>query len=356
MGKGKVDRGLIQRGEKWGYDFEHAGRRYTATIGTKQDAINALHVERARLLDERLAKDYGIRHGRTKAVTVQQFHDAEYRPWIQNNRAAWTALNDRYVMERFCSAFGAKTLDAPDWPKTLEAYKSERYAAGAKRVTVCHELRRLSAFFTLAVERGRLRASPMSKVEIPMPERREYVLLAPEQEACFFEALASNPVTPMAAPLFRVTFMSGLRRAEALGLKVGQVNLDTATIVIPQPKTGRTKTLHLLPEARAILRGLIPETAAPESYVFHHPNGRPISMTAWSEYFRAARARCGLRGLRPHDLRHTIGQRLADAGCQPAIIGQVLGHAAPYRSTAIYTQHVKQTDVRRALEGVFAAK
>jgi integrase len=42
----------------------------------------------------------------------------------------------------------------------------------------------------------------------------------------------------------------------------------------------------------------------------------------WGEWFAAAREHRKLDGLRAHELRHTLGTRLANAGAPIAVIGQ----------------------------------
>jgi integrase len=59
-----------------------------------------------------------------------------------------------------------------------------------------------------------------------------------------------------------------------------------------------------------------------------------------------------LKGLRPHDLRHSIGQRLEDQGFGEATIAKVLGHA-PRGTTAGYSSHAKPERIKAALSAVF---
>jgi len=339
-------KGLVQRGDKWGYDFVHRGQRHTATIGAKQAALDALAALRGKLLDARLSQDYGIvRRGRN-GQSVEQFFRGEYTTWQAANRSATTCKGDAWVLARFCSTYGARALDRIT-ETDIESYKASRTAV--KKSTLCYDLVRLSAFFKHAVETGHIARNPVDRVEKPKPEQRIYRLLEPAEEQCFFEAIKN----PTARALFRVTFLTGLRRSEALGLRVGQVRLDRQEIALVQPKTGEAKTLFLLPEAVEILKNTIPADAKPDAFVFQS-HGHPIGRTSWNNHFRRARKHCTLTGFRPHDLRHTIGTRLADAGAPLAVIGQALGHRPPYRSTLTYVQHAKRADVRAALARVFA--
>ncbi|HEX8722120.1 MAG TPA: tyrosine-type recombinase/integrase [Pyrinomonadaceae bacterium] len=52
--------------------------------------------------------------------------------------------------------------------------------------------------------------------------------------------------------------------------------------------------------------------------------------------FNAACGAAGIEGLRWHDLRHTFGTRLAEAGCSEATIAELMGHTDP-KTTRRYT-------------------
>ncbi|MET0623345.1 MAG: tyrosine-type recombinase/integrase [Pyrinomonadaceae bacterium] len=44
----------------------------------------------------------------------------------------------------------------------------------------------------------------------------------------------------------------------------------------------------------------------------------------------------GITGLRWHDLRHTFGTRMAEAGCSEATIADLMGHFRPVDDQALY--------------------
>jgi integrase len=73
--------------------------------------------------------------------------------------------------------------------------------------------------------------------------------------------------------------------------------------------------------------------------VFSIKPGRPISKDTWNAWHHIALDAVGLNGLRRHDFRHTVAQRLNDNRVGTASIGKALGHAFPYGTTARYTAH-----------------
>ena len=273
----KAIRGLVKRGDSWGYDFVHAAKRYTASVGTWEEAKSALEVKRGSLQSERLAKEFGLKKGRGRVPTVTGFYESSYKPFLENGEAAkLTARNDKYVLARFGAMFGGRALDSFSDPD-FDSYKASRRKAGVSDSTVCYDLRRLKAFFALAVDRDVIPANPVKGKLIPRAARRVYRLLEPSEEQAFFDALP----TPLARDLFRIAFYSGLRRHEALSLRWENVNWSRGELAIIQHKTGNVKTVPLIPEALAILKARKPEQAEPEGYVFSAKQGKPISENTW---------------------------------------------------------------------------
>ena len=64
--------------------------------------------------------------------------------------------------------------------------------------------------------------------------------------------------------------------------------------------------------------------------------------------FAEACRRAGIRDLRWHDLRHTFGTRLAEAGHSEATIAELMGHSNP-KTTRRYT-HATNRAKRAAVE------
>jgi integrase len=100
------------------------------------------------------------------------------------------------------------------------------------------------------------------------------------------------------------------------------------------------------PEVREIMLGAVRQHPACE-YVFVNPEtGKPY--TDLQKGFAAACSAAGIRGLRWHDLRHTFGTRLAEAGCSEATISELMGHTDP-KTTRRYT-HGTDRAKREAVE------
>lgn len=62
----------------------------------------------------------------------------------------------------------------------------------------------------------------------------------------------------------------------------------------------------------------------------------PISASLLDKAWRDARERCGLAGVRFHDLRHCAASQMIAAGCSIMYVQRQLGHARPSMTLDTY--------------------
>ena len=101
-------------------------------------------------------------------------------------------------------------------------------------------------------------------------------------------------------------------------------------------------------DVRQVMLELSRENRASD-YLFVNPDtGQPYQDL--KKGFAEACRKAGIIDLRWHDLRHTFGTRLAEAGCSEATIAQLMGHTDP-KTTRHYT-HGTDRAKREAVEAV----
>lgn len=93
----------------------------------------------------------------------------------------------------------------------------------------------------------------------------------------------------------------------------------------------------------------IRSTVRGDGYVFINPD-TVMPYTDIKKAFSTACRLAGIRNLHWHDLRHTFGTRLAEAGCSEATIADLMGHSDP-QTTRRYT-HATDRAKRAAVEAV----
>jgi integrase len=147
-------------------------------------------------------------------------------------------------------------------------------------------------------------------------------------------------------PLVTLTIGTGMRRGDQLNLRWEKVDFQRDVIYVPNSKTGKDYTVPMNADVRDTLLQLR-RLANRSGYVFINPDtGKPY--TDLKKAFGTACRLAGIRDLHWHDLRHTFGTRLAEAGCSEATIAELLGHSDP-QTTRRY-KHATERAKRAAVE------
>jgi integrase len=159
-----------------------------------------------------------------------------------------------------------------------------------------------------------------------------------------------------------LTANTGMRRGEILGLRWGDVDLDTAHLSVTRSlvsvgyelhetrgksRTARRpinldpRTVEILYQWRHRRQDEDPEFDRdnPDEHVFARPNGAPTHPQLLSDAFKKLVRRSGLPTIRFHDLRHTHATLLLKAGVPIKVVSERLGHSTPGFTMATY-QHV----------------
>ena len=176
------------------------------------------------------------------------------------------------------------------------------------------------------------------------------VFLTHDQFNRLVEVAARNTRAPYLADLITVAVMTGCRRGELLGLEWSRVDLDASTIRLgaSDTKAGKARLVAVNNVAREALQRRADYRAQhckDARWVFCGRDGERIAGIKTS--FRHACKAVGLAGVRFHDLRHTCGSWLAQAGVPQSHIAEVLGHST-LRMSERYT-HIAAETARAAV-------
>ena len=199
-----------------------------------------------------------------------------------------------------------------------------------------------------AVKWGLVTRNVAEVVDAPRPIRKEMRALAPPEVRVLLEACQGTPWYPMIHTLI----WTGLRRSELLGLRWKDVDLVMATLRVVQvlhqlqngtyiyagPKTAKgRRAVSLSPASCMLLRAHEERQRADsaalglsligDSLVFGHVDGSPRAPATLTHAFTKVARRCGLTGVRLHDLRHTHASILLQQGVHPKVVSERLGHA-----------------------------
>ncbi|RZI47649.1 DUF4102 domain-containing protein [Rickettsiales endosymbiont of Peranema trichophorum] len=196
-----------------------------------------------------------------------------------------------------------------------------------------HTLALLKTLFNKAISWGWKCVNPCSGVKKFKEKSRERFLHGDELPR-FFEALDKEPNETF-RDLFYICLLTGARRGNVLSMNWNDINLERGTWCIQESKNGESQTIPLSDEAIKILKRRI--AVRINDWVFsssasasgHAKEPRK----AWARVLKMA----GIKDLRIHDLRRTLGSWQAATGANSFVIGKSLGHKTQ-SATAIYAR------------------
>ena len=160
----------------------------------------------------------------------------------------------------------------------------------------------------------------------------------------FFQALEEEENDIM-RDYFLVSLLTGARRANVLAMRWSDVNLERGEWRIEETKTGDAQTIPLTSEVIDILQRR--KKQADSIFVF--PGiGKSGHMVEPKSGWKRIMVRAGLKNVRIHDLRRTLGSWQAATGSSLPIIGKSLNHKNA-STTSIYAR-LDISPVRKSVE------
>lgn len=288
--------------------------------------------------------------------------------WLQKKQSkvdevtyqGYVSLIDAHI-EPYFSPLGLKVNQVDE--EVLQTYFDFKSASGrlnGKGGLSANSLRQhmniLHQVMGMCVKKGLIRKNPCDDIELPQSERYHANFYTATQINDFFAAIRDEPLYP----LYKITFMYGLRRSEVLGLKWDSVDLDagmftiqhTVVSVIRKVEKDKTKnqtsrrSYPLSPDVKKILLDLKAQQEEDKricgqdyiqtDYVFRWPDGHPYAPDYVTRKFSQLLKRHGLPHIRLHDLRHSSASSLLSRGYGLKDVQEWLGHSDIKMTANIY--------------------
>src|SRR6266540_3089418 len=312
-----------KRGSRYHYDFMIRNQRYRGAI---PEARTKAEAEQAEVKVK--SKIYERRYGKISASrNFAEFVNSTYLPWARANKRS--SRDDELHASVFCRQFRKRALNEID-QQMVEDFKVKRmktitrFGRPRKPASVNRELAILSGIFAMAVDYEEIPQNPCKKVE-SLPENNQRTRhLSFDEEDRLFVALTGD--RQHLRTLVTVAIYSGPRRGELLKLRWSNVDFDLNAINFTETKTNKDRSVpmeSIVQEALLELR----DQAGEAEYVFTNPD-TGTRYTDIKKSFSAACREAGITNFTFHDLRHTFGTRLADAGVDVVKIKESMGHAS----------------------------
>jgi integrase len=210
----------------------------------------------------------------------------------------------------------------------------------------------LSSFYRYAERFGYSGRNPCKNIDrFPEQERERY--LQPEEFPRWHEAVQGLSV-PESRDFFMLALWTGVRRASVLSMRWEHIDLEAKLWRLPREgnKNKQDLIIFLSDEAVAILKQR--RAHVQSDWVLPSRNGSRSGhyadpKAAWAQVLKVS----GIKDLRIHDLRRTLGSWMAEGGTSLHIIGQTLGHKS-LQSTRIYAR-LGSGAIRNAVNAASAA-
>jgi integrase len=176
--------------------------------------------------------------------------------------------------------------------------------------------------------------------------------IAKLMEAC--ERQADERQVALSRALLSVLVYGGLRRQEALDLRLGDVDLEDRSILIRSGKGRKSRKLYPCPECMVAIREwLALRGECTHDWLWAYDKGRRVHHGALHSILQEIKAVAGLKTAKhilPHSLRHAAATRLLRNGANLRDIQTFLGHSS-VTVTAVYLHSDEESQRKIATLG-----
>jgi integrase/recombinase XerD len=184
---------------------------------------------------------------------------------------------------------------------------------------------------------------PTADLRAPRKDQRLPTVLSRDEVARLLAApRGTEPVAQRGRALLELMYACGLRASEAIGLTIGDVDLE-AGMLRANGKGSKERLVPIGREAIAALRAYLERGRprfvglAPEPHLFVNQRGTGLTRQGLYKIVQRHARAAGLAGkMSPHTLRHTFATHLLAGGCDLRALQEMLGHA-DIATTQIYT-------------------
>ena len=223
----------------------------------------------------------------------------------------------------------------------LEGWYADLSRRGLSAATAARRRSAVRQFYRFVLEEGWRADDPSRRLEAPRQGRPLPRVLDRQAVERLLAAAGADDAAgaERLVCLIELTYASGLRVSEVLGLKLEAVARDPAYLMV-KGKGGKERLAPLNDAARTSIRawlGRRDPATSPWLFPSHGRTGR-LTPRRFDQLLKAAALTAGLdpAGISPHVLRHAFATHLLEGGADLRTLQTLLGHA-DIATTQIYT-------------------
>ena len=192
--------------------------------------------------------------------------------------------------------------------------------------TIRRKYSALSSFWNFLLVTERAETSPLLGLRLP----RKPTPVSRSLTSVEIDALLMVAECPWHRCALMLLCGTGLRRAEVVGLTLGDIDLRGATLTVRHGKGDKRRIMPLTPALVAELRRYLQRRRALPGVdaLLVRDWGVPLLPSTLYEALQALAVRAGLDPARitPHAFRHTFATRVHEGGADIRVIQELLGH------------------------------
>lgn len=302
--------------------------------------------------------------GKVKARTLQRYKSYAARTYESIGHMQMKKIGADDV-QRFISSLSKAGV------KQLK--KNETTPSGLSPKTVRGYLGFVSGVFTYAISRGMPVVNPCvdRAIELPTLKEPEHKYYTKDEVIQLVKLLKDEPMQYRV--FFNLAVMTGMRRAELLGLEWHDINFSNGIIRIERtslynkekgiftdtPKTkGSRRTVNIDSTLVKLLEGYkaeqdklrqdLGELWENNDRLFTQWNGSPMHPNTPATWFAKFCKRTGMRYINVHGLRHTNASLRINDGADIATISASLGHSNITTTLNVYTHEYEEIKAKSA--------
>jgi integrase len=324
---------INKRGRSWQLTWSDAEGQHRISLGavSRQEAeIRRREKDLERLTGRKLTPS---------GVTFATFA-AEYLGWYSGHWPSTYSRTESIFRLSLTPFFGDMALDhITQRDHTLWIAKRRGDTPTPSPATITKEARALAAAMSKAVKWRVITSNPLADVEAP-PERHSKAPEYYDRE----QLLALYEASPFHADIWRFMVNTGLRRNEALFLKVKDIGADAIRVQSLEDRPTKSRKWRSVPLNDAARHAI--DALAPGEREYLLPRIAPRSLTRAFE-------NCARRAKLPgtlHWLRHSFTSHMVMAGADLPTVQKVCGHASI--TTTMRYAHLSQAHAQAAVQKI----